>query len=177
MTWLSSLGVPPRQLDAPTLRVSLMTFLMGFSHRPNTRSIHRARFDPREARGAEVFASSCERCHEARLVTDEPSTRQPPASWEGLVLSREGPIVWASAAYQATGVTPYVHELGARPPSLRRVYKKWPYFTNGSAKSLAELVARARLLGDRFWHDAGPADARALSGEDQSAVLAFLELL
>jgi cytochrome c peroxidase len=74
-------------------------------------------------------------------------------------------------------VEPYVHELGARTPSLRRLYKKWPYFTNGSAKSLADVLARARFQGEGFWHDGGPKEAAGLGEEERRALLAWLDLL
>ena len=70
-------------------------------------------------------------CHAARLSTDDPSTEVPFARWEALVLAG-GPIVWARPGYEKTGVEPYVHEQGARPSSLRRLYRKRPLFTNGS---------------------------------------------
>jgi cytochrome c peroxidase len=74
-------------------------------------------------------------------------------------------------------VEPYVHDQGARTPSLRRLYKKRPYFTNGSAKSLREVVERVRIRGDETWHDRAPEAAAGLSAEEVEAVLAFLDLL
>jgi cytochrome c peroxidase len=160
------------------LRLSLMAFLMDFTHRPNPAVLGRTALDERERRGAELFVTRrCERCHEARLVADDPATRVPKDRWEALVLSREGPIVWASKGYWKTGVTPYVHEQGARPPSLRRLYKKWPYFTNGSAKSLRAVLERARMQGDAFWHDGAPEGAPGLPADEQDALLAWLALL
>jgi hypothetical protein len=46
-----------------------------------------------------------------------------------------------------------VHEKGARVPSLRRLYKKHPYFTNGSADTLDDVLERARFLPSGFQHD------------------------
>ena len=78
--------------------------------------------------------------------------------------------MWGKAEYKKTGVEPYVHENGARVPSLRRLYKKRPYFTNGSAKTLEEVLARARFAPGGFWHEAPesgrrgcPRRARAIS--------------
>jgi hypothetical protein len=176
--WLSVLGASPEDLDAIGLRRSLMAFLMDFTHRPNPDVIGRTAFDEKERRGAEVFQSrGCERCHEARLSADDPATRVPFEKWETLVMSREGPIVWGSDGYRKTGVEPYVHELGSRTPSLRRLYKKRPYFTNGSAKSLAEALERVRFRGEETWHDQAPEGAEGLSTEEVEALLAFLDLL
>jgi hypothetical protein len=177
LAWTPLLGASEGKLDAVGLRRALMTFLMDFMPRPNPAALGRSSFTPDERHGAEVFARRCEGCHEARLAADEPTTRVPPARWEELVLSREGPIVWAATGYHKTGIEPYVHERGARPPSLRRLYKKWPYFTNGSAKSLRELLERARFRGPETWHDRAPEGSEALGEGDAEAVLAFLQLL
>ncbi len=177
LAWAGALGVPVAELSAVTLRRALMTFLMDFTHRPNPAALGRASFSDQERRGAGVFAARCERCHEARLSDDDPATRVEAARWESLVLSREGPIVWAASTYHRTGVEPYVHELGARVPSLRRLYKKRPYFTNGSARSVGDVLSRARFRGGDFWHDHGPEDAEALAPGDREALLAFLDLL
>jgi hypothetical protein len=177
LPWLGLLGVPLTDLDPVGMRRALMAFFMDFTHRPNTAVLAPRPFTETEKRGADVFAQRCESCHEARLSTDDPSTRQPRERWEALVMTREGPIVWASNGYKKTGVTPYVHDLGARPFSLRRLYKKWPYFTNGSAKTLGAVLERARWKGDDFWHDAAPADASGLTAPEQEALRAFLELL
>jgi hypothetical protein len=187
LPWLGLLGVPLADLDPVGMRRALMAFFMDFTHRPNTAVLPQALrgasldsprpFTETEKRGADVFAQRCESCHEARLSTDDPSTRQPRERWEALVMTREGPIVWASNVYKKTGVTPYVHDLGARPFSLRRLYKKWPYFTNGSAKTLGAVLERARFKDADFWHDAAPPDATALTPPEQEALRSFLELL
>jgi cytochrome c peroxidase len=70
-----------------------------------------------------------------------------------------------------------VHELGARVPSLRRLSKKRPYFTNGAAPDLASVVQRARFRGSEFFHENAPDDASALTPSDQTALVEFLRLL
>jgi len=179
LAWTALLGVPVAELDGVGLRRALMGFLMDFTHRPNPAALGRTSFTGVERRGAEVFARRCEGCHAARLVADDPATRLPPSSWESLVLSREGPLVWGSSGYRLTGIEPYVHPAGARTPSLRRLYKKRPYFTNGSAPSLREVLERARFQpgGDGFWHDRAPDGSEGLGDEERRAVGAFLELL
>ena len=177
LRWTSLLGEDAAKLDALGLRRALMTFLMDFNHRPNPSVLGREALTDEERNGMKVFARRCEGCHAARLVADDPATRVPEARWEAMVLSREGPIVWGSSGYKKTGIEPYVHELGARTPSLRRLYKKWPYFTNGSAKSLGEVLERARFRGDDFWHDRAPEGTTALSDEERKELLAWLDLL
>lgn len=177
--WLAALGVTESALGPEELRRDLMAFLMGFSHTPNPAVGGREHFTDSEERGAELFRDRCEHCHAARLQSDVPAGALPFAAWEASVFSPEGPLVWASAEYRKTGVTPYVHELGARTPSLRRLYLKWPHFTNGSARTLLDVVTRARFDGVRFFHDGAPPDAtlHAFTNDEARDVTAFLELL
>src|SRR5262249_38828959 len=130
--WLASLGVPAGPLGPEALRGALMAFFMQFSHRPNPMVLGRSAWSPLERTGAAIFRDRRETCHEARLVADRADTRVPFDEWERLVTSPAGPIVWARNTYEKTGIVPYVHASGARVPSLRRLYKKRPYFTNGS---------------------------------------------
>jgi hypothetical protein len=164
-------------LDPVDLRKALMTFFMGFAPRPNPSVLGRSSWTQMEETGALVFRNRCESCHQARLVTDDASSRVPFERWQTLVMSRGGPIVWASSDYAKTGVTPYVHERGARIVSLRRLYKKYPYFTNGSGRSIASVLDQARFDGQRFFHQDAPPQASGLSASDKASLAAFLDLL
>lgn len=177
--WLDSIPRVPAQLPPELLRQALMTFLMDFSHRSNPAAIDHDRFTALEKTGAQVFRDRCAACHAARLVADDPASVVPFERWESLVLSPSGPIVWTNAAYEKTGVIPYVHPDGARVPALRRLYKKWPYFTSGRAKSLTELLDRFASSPTATYHDAAPADdaLSRLTSDDKSALRAFLDLL
>jgi len=133
-----------------------------------------------EQRGAELFRERCEGCHQARLITDEPDSRVPFESWHELVFSAAGPIVWARDSYEKTGIEPLVHPRGARVPSLRRVYAKYPYFTNGSVRSLSELLGNVRWSSERFQHRApegADTGLSALSPSEQQDLRDFLLLL
>ena len=175
--WLSHLGVAER-LSPEQLRRALMTFLIEFTHRPNPSVLGRSGWSAEERHGAELFRDRCEGCHEARLFTDRPETRVPFAGWERLVFSRQGPIVWARPTYEKTGVVPYVHDAGTRVPSLRRIEEKRPYFTNGHAADLDDVLALARFSDATFLHDGegGPA-LTGLDAESKRALRAFLDLL
>ena len=176
--WIHGLGVPEGELDPASLRRALMIFLMDFTHRPNPMALDHAAFSPRERAGAEVFARRCEGCHAARISADDPASRVAPAEWERLVLAREGAIVWGLNEYRKTGVEPYVHPSGARVPSLRRLYKKRPYFTSGAAKTLDDVLTRARFQGATgFFHDRAPEGLEALTYQEREALLSFLALL
>lgn len=175
--WLALLGVEGTQEPAD-LRRALVAFLRDFTPRANPRVVERLaasaepRFTPIEKRGAEVFRARCATCHAARLVGDDPSTEQPFERWESLVLSPNGPLVWSSAERRRTGIVPLVHPEGARSSSLRRLEQKRPYFTNGAAKTLSDVV-RGFVPPDQ--HQA--ATGEHLSAEEQTALLAFLVLL
>ncbi|WP_153818901.1 c-type cytochrome [Polyangium spumosum] len=165
-------------LEPLALRKALMTFLMGFSHRQNPRTAGRTAFSALEREGAKLFEARCEGCHEARLSANEPGSRVPFERWERLLFTPAGPIVWGTNEYRKTGVVPYVHERGARVPSLRRLAKKRPYLTSGAAKDLPELLARARWTKDgAFFHDGAPEGAAGLEAQEREALRGFLDLL
>ena len=188
LPWARFLGWPGATFTPETLRRALMSFLIAFRHRPNPAVVGRTGFSALARAGAMRFRDRCESCHEARLASDQPATRVPFESWETFVFSREDPIVWGKDAYAKTGVVPYVHEKGARIPSLRRLYKKHPYFTNGAATSVADVLRRVRFSSAGFLHDVAPSQAAAaerpvdtaldaLDEASRDAVLAFLRLL
>lgn len=177
-SWLEHVGVTART-EPLELRRALMRFLVDFSHRPNPAIVGRASasFDATEREGARLFRDRCETCHAARLSSDDPASEVPFERWEAMILAEPAPIVWGSAGYQKTGVIPYVHPDGARTPSLRRLYKKHPYFTNGSAKSVDDVLDAVRLSGTALVHAGAPPNATPLAPADKRALAAFLELL
>jgi hypothetical protein len=179
--WLRELGAPQPQFNPIELRQALMNFLMRFSHRRQPATFGRNAWSASERRGAALFAQACEGCHRAQLNAADPATRQPEGAWEPLTFSLNSPLVWGSSEYHKTEVQPYVHASGARVPSLRRLYKKWPYLTNGEAKSLEELLTRVRHSGDGdehsqpFNHAGG--SGIPLSDAEIADLTAFLGLL
>lgn len=175
--WLKELSVRDETFSPEALRGALMTFLMAFTHRPNPSVVGRTRWTDLERGGAGVFRDRCEGCHAARLVADDPLTRVPFEMWEENVMSREGAIVWGKSGYAKTGVLPYVSEQGARVVSLRRLYKKYPYFTNGSAKGLASVLEKVRVADGFFVHDGSPDSGERLREGEKAGLAAFLDLL
>jgi Cytochrome c len=177
--WLAQLGVTEQSVAAEALRRALIAFLMRFSHTTNPAVVGRAQFEPNERHGAELFRARCASCHAPRLQSDVPESAVPFEAWQSAIFSPEGALVWASADYRKTGVTPYVHELGARVPSLRRLYQKWPHFTNGSADTLFDVVSAARFDRQRFFHAHAPSTTmlQAVSPDEARDLTAFLELL
>jgi hypothetical protein len=177
--WLAALGVGGEPVSPAGLRRALASQLMLAAHPPNPFARPVRAWSPDEAAGAALFRQRCETCHESRLISDDPQSRVPFEDWHELVFSDAGPIVWARSDYEQTGIVPLVHPLGARVPSLRRVYAKYPYFTNGSAPSLEAVVRQARWSSQRFYHRA-PAEMRGLgelSPAERRRLEAFLRLL
>jgi hypothetical protein len=178
--WLSELGVTDEVTPPLALRRALLAFLARFSHAENPLAVRRTaprRFTDDERRGAELFRAHCVRCHAARLVARDAATEVPFERWEALVLSPEGPIVWSNGDYAKTGVLPYVDPKGTQTPSLRRLYLKRPYLTNGSARSLDELLAAVRLGESDFTHGGAPRAREALDANERRALLSFLDVL
>lgn len=166
------LGLSAPVADQAELRRALMSFLMSWTHRTNPSTAGRTSFTDLERAGASVFRERCESCHQARLSTDDPASRVGFERWESLTFAG-GPIVWASETYEKTGVLPYVHAEGARTTSLRRLYKKRPYFTNGAALDLDGALRAVRLRP--FSHAGG--EGERLSDADVAALRAFLDVL
>jgi hypothetical protein len=180
--WLAELGVATEVIAPLELRRALLVFLARFSHAENPLAVRRPsprHFDDAERRGAEIFRERCVACHAARLVARDASTEVPFERWESLVLSREGPIVWSNGEYAKTGVVPYVDPSGTRAPSLRRLYLKRPYLTNGSARTLDALLRAVSFDGEALLHGSRERDDTrgALDGEQRRTLMAFLELL
>lgn len=176
--WLAAIDPLPAELSAEWLRGAFIEFLAAHEPATNPRVRGRDRFTPLEAGGADLFRERCEGCHAARLVADEAASRVAFSEWEGRIFGG-GPILWGRIGYERTEITPYVHPAGARVPALRRVVDKWPYFTNGSAGSLEDVLERASWGDGRFSHAAAedaPASER-LNAAERRALLAFLSLL
>ena len=180
----------PAQLSPVVLRRALMRFLMDFNHVPNPIARGREHFTATEQSGAASFRDRCEGCHAARLVADDPGSTVPFERWEELVLGGGG-IVWGRKGYEKTGIEPYVNPRGTRVPSLRRLYVKHPYFTNGSADSLDDVLARIVIVdapaSAPTASESSPSSAtvshqssaagRRLTADERAALLAFLRLL
>ena len=170
--WLSTL-TRSAQVSPAELRGAVLEFLVAFTPEDNPATFARHAFSELERRGAEVFSTACEGCHQARTVADDPISRVEPASWEAEVFDG-GTLLWASEERYKTGVEPYVHDDGARVPSLRRLWVKRPYLTQGGAPQLADVLSGVRLQTDAV-HGAG--EGEPLSTSDREALLAFLDLL
>lgn len=175
--WLAHLGWTSPTIEPDELRRAFMAFFAQYAHTPNPRAQGRHAFDEIERHGARLFAAHCTTCHAPRLRAHDDASAVPFAVWEASVFSSDAPILWARDGYHRTGVVPYVHEHGARAPSLRRLHKKFPYFTHGRSISLDDVATRVRIGPGTFAHDGDLPDAQPLSAHERAALVRFLELL
>jgi hypothetical protein len=122
-------------------------------------------------RGLRLFQQGCARCHklvgnsaEDDVIADEELQRRLLRGQVALT-SRErydvGPKVLGNG--------------GNNPPSLRGVWDNAPYFSDGSAATLDEVLRRSTLDPMRKAHDLGNSwPGPALSAEERADLLAFL---
>ncbi|MFQ5682278.1 MAG: hypothetical protein ACE5HC_03305 [Candidatus Binatia bacterium] len=149
--WLRELGDVPAVLSPTDLRRAFLAFFVDFEHRPNPLRAQGHKLSRIALKALGVFRDRCEYCHRA-LVSTRIAESLPYDAWKGLLETAGKDLVWGAPFYTKTGIRPYVYKAGARVPSLRRIYRKYPYFTNGSSHTLRDLLSRFRYRGTTAWH-------------------------
>jgi mono/diheme cytochrome c family protein len=125
-----------------------------------------------ERRGLGLFRGNCSGCH--RLVGSTTAENVVPAAdLESRLLARQ--VALTSASLHDVG-TPVLGEGDNNPPSLRGVWDAAPYFSDGSARTLEELLLRTAPAAPKV-HAPGNAGRPAFTAEDRAALLAFLKVL
>jgi cytochrome c peroxidase len=128
---------------------------------------------PEARRGLSLFLRSCSGCH-APVGNTALGNRIPRPELEARILARE--VAFSSPSLHDVG-TPVLGDGGNNPPSLRGVWEAAPYFSDGSASTLAEVLRRTDPRQARV-HDAENARRRArFSAGESLALLAFLRSL
>lgn len=145
-----------RAVDPATQREAFLTFLARYPHRPNPQALA-AEPGVQARHGLEVFRKRCEACHQARTTTRQSPEMLPPERWAASLRGQAPEMVWAAPFMAKTGIRPYPSPAGTRVPSLRRVWTKYPYFTDGSSTTLGAVLARFRHRDGRSWHHFAPA--------------------
>ncbi len=170
--WLKEIGNLPSELSPTYLRRAFLSFFVDFQHRPNPWQTQSRKLSPKALKGLPVFRERCEYCHQATISTREYESL-PYTDWKIWLEAEEKDLVWGAPFYTKTGIKPYVHRAGARVPSLRRVKQKYPYFTDGSSRTLRDLLSRFRYQDTTAWHhykprsgEAKPQDVKALTAEE-----------
>ncbi len=149
--WLEGIENLPKVLSPRDLRMAFLSFFVDYKHRPNPWRLRSEKLTPKALQGLAVFRERCEYCHQA-IVSTRQGDSLPYDHWSGWLEAKEKDLVWGAPFCTKTGIKPYVHRAGARVPSLRRVQKKYPYFTNGSSPTLRHLLSRFRYLDLTAWH-------------------------
>jgi hypothetical protein len=181
----SRAAVPPGTLldwrqvrvTASGLRIALAAYLADIPAEPSPFvAPGRTALTPAERRGLHTFrAAGCPACH--RLVH---STAARAEIGTESVLERDllrGQVALTAAGQFDVG-TPVLGAGGNNPPSLRGVWAAAPYFSDGSAQSLAEVLSRT---DPRAALVHAPANARAtppaFTALEQADLVAFLRAL
>jgi hypothetical protein len=126
-----------------------------------------------ERHGLDVFRDRCARCHQ--LVTDTTTGAGiPPRALERRLLA--GQVALTSARLYDVG-TPVLGKTGNNPPSLRGVWDAAPYFSDGSARTLEDVLARTDPAAIAVHAPANATRPSAFSPADRAALLAFLRAL
>ena len=128
-------------------------------------------------RGLALFQGACARCH--ALVRDSLHPDPIPAADLPAALLR-GDVALTTAGLYDVG-TPVLGQGGNNPPSLRGVWDNAPYFSDGSARTLDQVLARTTLDPAAPAAHARPSTPAPPTGlpdaADRAALLAFLRSL
>jgi mono/diheme cytochrome c family protein len=126
-----------------------------------------------ERRGLGLFRDRCTGCHQ--LVEDSARGGAVAAgALERALL--DGRVALTSAGLHDVG-TPVLGRDGNNPPSLRGVWDAAPYFSDGSARTLEEVLRRTDPDGQKVHAPANAGRESAFSAEEGAALLAFLRAL
>jgi hypothetical protein len=130
--------------------------------------------------GLRVFRERCSSCHLPIRTTRNEGSRVPFEEWAAHLSDPNSDLIWGAPFLIKTGIEPYVSPAGARVPSLQRVRWKRPYFTNGSARSLEEVLERFRYDRVMGWHEppegaASHGAVQSLTSAEQTALRAVLD--
>ncbi len=128
---------------------------------------------PAERRGFAAFKGNCARCHQLVRSTLDPR-EIPSAEIEARLLA--GDVALTSADLYDVG-TPVLGDGGNNPPSLRGVWAAAPYFTDGSAATLKDVLARTNPEATKVHAVENAGKTSALSPAVRDDLLAFLRAL
>ncbi|ACY19132.1 hypothetical protein [Haliangium ochraceum] len=163
-------GEQIRALSTLAVRRALLVFL---ARRPVEPGFLRAPGQPlsaQAARGAELVLRDCARCHEP---TPRVGSGQALGAAEALEYLLERPLAWSAPRRERTGAAPYYTEAGNRVSPLTQLGRGGPFFTDGSAPTLVDLIRRSDPTAELV-HAPENAQAPHYGAEDEAAIAAFL---
>jgi mono/diheme cytochrome c family protein len=161
-------------LSPAEVRGALAAYMAGIPPEPSPFvAAGRRALAPSERRGLALFRGGCAGCHQ--LVGNSAlGNAVPAAALERRLLG--GEVALTSPRRYAVG-TPILGEGGNNPPSLRGVWDAAPYFSDGSARTLDEVLRRTDPDAPAVHAPANATRPPALSEADRAALLAFLRAL
>jgi len=163
-------------LSSTALRADLAAYMASIPVEPSPFvAPGRVRLTPAERRGLQEFRASCAGCHRLARTTAKGSAPIASARLEGELLA--GHVALTAAGRFDVG-TPVLGKGGNNPPSLHGAWSAAPYFSDGSAATLEEVLARTDPQALRIH---GPenvlASPPAFSRRKRDDLLAFLRAL
>lgn len=135
-----------------------------------------------ERHGLEIFRGACGGCHQlvrSTLEESPPPKAAPRASRAVRATERAlltGTFALTSARLHDVG-TRVLGEGGNNPPTLRGVWHAAPYFTDGSARTLEEVLRRTDPDAPRVHAPENAQRPTSFSPSELSALLSFLRVL
>lgn len=129
---LAGSGLSP--LDA---RMELLKFLINIAPEPGPRRLSTGEFSAAAVAGSRIFLCDCASCHEP---TENMRTRKVIRAQELLQKLKGGPLSFGAPLYRETGIKPYYMANGNRTSPLIALSRGGPFFSNGSAQSLHDVV-------------------------------------
>jgi hypothetical protein len=149
--WMSTLDNWPEKLTPLELREGLLSFFVDFNPVPNPWRIKYKSLTKSAQRGLVVFRDRCSDCHQAiRSTRTENGVGF--EEWERWLTAENLDLVWGVPFFARTGLKPYVTPAGSRVPSLRRVWLKYPLFTNGTSQTIRDVLEHFRYQDSTIWH-------------------------
>jgi hypothetical protein len=163
-----------RTLGPDDVRAALAAYMTRIEPEPSPFvAPGRRTFTAEERRGLALFREGCAGCHE--LVGDTTRGNLVPArELERRLLG--GQVALTSARRYDVG-TPVLGKAGNNPPSLRGVWDAAPYFSDGSARSLEDVLRRTDPSAAKVHAPDNAERPPAWSAEARAALLAFLRAL
>jgi mono/diheme cytochrome c family protein len=161
-------------LSPEELRAALVAYMVRIPPEPSPYVAPGRRvLDRAERAGLALFRDRCAGCHQ--LVGDSArGDRVPARDLEGRLLA--GEVALTDARLHAVG-TPILGDGGNNPPSLRGVWEAAPYFSDGSARTLDDVLRRTDPDASAVHAPANAARPPALGDAERTALLAFLRAL
>ena len=168
-------------LSPDAVRVALAAYLTKipvepspFFPAPAAAPAVRRSLDEGARRGLAVFRDNCAGCHRLVAATRDVRAVTAPRELESRLLA--GALALTSVGQYDVG-TPVIGVGGNNPPSLRGVWAAAPYFSDGSAATLEEVVRRTDPNASKVHAPDNAAKPPAFSAEHQADLLSFLRAL